>query len=54
MLKTQNDGVLTITVIYGIKNNQLLLRLHLQKEPIEEIEHIVKIVIKNYLLIYRC
>lgn len=47
VLKTQNGDVLTITevnnrMIYGIKNNQLLLWLHLQKEPIEETEHNVK------------
>ncbi|WP_075618601.1 S16 family serine protease [Paenisporosarcina indica] len=47
ILATQNGDVLTITklnnrMIYGVKNSQLLLWLHLQKEPIEETEDNVK------------
>ncbi|WP_144510522.1 S16 family serine protease [Bacillus sp. FJAT-22090] len=47
ILTNQNDDILTITkinnrMIYGVKNDQLLLWLHLQKEPIEETEDNVK------------
>lgn len=47
ILTTQNDEVLTITkinnrMIYGVKNRKILLWLHLQNEPIEETEDVVK------------
>ena len=49
---TQYDDALTITKInnrmtYEVKNNQLLLWLHLKKEPIDETEHNVKIYLSH-------
>lgn len=52
IVTAQNDDVLSITkidnrMIYEIKNNQLLLWLHLKKEPIEETKHNVRIFLSQ-------